>query len=234
VFTKSAAFYDAIYSWKDYQAESEKVRGLIESHSRRPVETLLDVACGTGAHMAHLKKHYLIEGLDLDPGMLAIARKRHPEVTLHEGDMTSFDLGKEFDALVCLFGSIGYLKFPERLGLAVRNFARHLRPGGVVLVEPWLTPDGYKPGSLHSLFVNEPDLRIARMNIARTEEGAAIFDWRYLVATPTDIKYFTERHELGLFTRAECTSALQNAGFNVEYDDHGFTGRGLYIAVKQS
>jgi ubiquinone/menaquinone biosynthesis C-methylase UbiE len=234
MFTKSAAFYDAIYSWKDYEAEAAKVRGLIDAHSRRPAQTLLDVACGTGAHMAHLKRHYHVEGLDLDPRMLAIARERHPEVTLHEGDMASFDLGKEFDALICLFGSIGYMKSPEPLGQTLRNFARHLRPGGVALVEPWLTPDTYKGGGLHSLFVDEPDLRIARMYMGYTEGDVAILDFRYLIGTTSGIEYFTERHELGLLTRTQYTSALQEAGFEATYDDYGFTGRGLYTAVNKA
>lgn len=49
VFTKSAAFYDALYSWKDYQGEVEKLTAVIRS--RVPdARSLLDVACGTDRH----------------------------------------------------------------------------------------------------------------------------------------------------------------------------------------
>jgi ubiquinone/menaquinone biosynthesis C-methylase UbiE len=232
MFTKSAAFYDAIYSWKDYAVESVRVRELVEEHARRPVKFLLDVACGTGAHLAHLKEHYGVEGLDLDPQMLAIAREHYPKITFHEADMADFDLGREYDAVVCLFGSIGYVKSWERLRQTAHTFARHLRPGGVAVVEPWLTPETYKGHGVHSLFVNEPDLRIARMNVGQTEGSVSILDFHYLVGTSEGVNYFTERHELGLFTHKQYRSALESAGFEVTFDEQGLVGRGLFTAVR--
>jgi ubiquinone/menaquinone biosynthesis C-methylase UbiE len=58
MFTKSVAWYDALYSWKDYEQEAERLRLFIDQHARRPVTTLLDVACGTGQHITFLKAHY--------------------------------------------------------------------------------------------------------------------------------------------------------------------------------
>ena len=40
----------------------------------KPTDTIVDVACGTGGHLTYLKHHYVAEGLDLDPNLLAIAR----------------------------------------------------------------------------------------------------------------------------------------------------------------
>jgi ubiquinone/menaquinone biosynthesis C-methylase UbiE len=74
VFTKSAAFYDAVYATKDYAGEAERVDALIKAHVRTSGKRLLDVACGTGGHLTYLKHHYVAEGLDLDPNLLAIAR----------------------------------------------------------------------------------------------------------------------------------------------------------------
>jgi ubiquinone/menaquinone biosynthesis C-methylase UbiE len=54
MFTKSARFYDAIYSFKDYAQESAKIDALIRQHSHSGGSTLLDVACGTGAHSGYL------------------------------------------------------------------------------------------------------------------------------------------------------------------------------------
>jgi ubiquinone/menaquinone biosynthesis C-methylase UbiE len=45
--------------------------------------SLLDVACGTGKHLEQLMRWYQVEGLDLDDGLLAIARERLPGVPLH-------------------------------------------------------------------------------------------------------------------------------------------------------
>src|SRR3954469_18952400 len=140
MFSRSARMYDVIYaSGRDYRREAAELDRLIQQ--RRPgARTLLDVACGTGAHLERLTS-YQAEGLDLDPEMLAVARERLPDVPFHEGDMTSFELGSRFDAVVCMFSSIGYVKTEKRLRSTIASTARHLEPGGVLVVEPWLTPD---------------------------------------------------------------------------------------------
>lgn len=232
MFTKTARFYDAIYSFKDYKRESEQVHHLIEQHKRIGSMTLLDVACGTGAHLAFLREWYNVEGLDLDDGMLAVARERFPDVVLHHGDMTDFELGKTFDVVTCLFSSIGYTRTQARLRQAAATMARHVKPGGILMVEPWLSPELFKPGHLHHLVVDQPDLIIVRMNNSLIEDGLWVMDFHYLVGTPQSIDYFTERHEMGLFTHDDYMQALRAAKLEVTHDPEGISGRGLYIGVK--
>src|SRR5437870_7577059 len=100
MFTRSAAFYDLVYSFKDYAAEAEKVRLVIDAANNSSGNRLLDVACGTGQHLHYLKEHFEAEGLDLDPALLAIARNRLPDLRFTHADMVDFDLGRRFDAIV--------------------------------------------------------------------------------------------------------------------------------------
>ena len=102
------------------------------------------MACGTGAHIPYLRDHYQIEGLDLDEGMLNVARERHPEVPFHVGDMRTFDLGKTYDVITCLFSAIAYAVTLDDLRQTAQTFARHLKPGGVVLAEGFINPDLYQ------------------------------------------------------------------------------------------
>jgi ubiquinone/menaquinone biosynthesis C-methylase UbiE len=232
MFEKTARFYDVIYSWKDYEAESKQLHELICQHKKCEGNTLLEVACGTGAHVAQLCGHYTVEGLDLDPGMVAIARERCPGITFHEASMVDFDLGRSFDAVTCLFSSIGYVRTVRRMRQAIQTMADHLEPGGVLIVEPWFAPDEWNTGNVHSLFVDQPDLKIARMNVSEREGNLSFFVLHYLVGTPEGVEYFTERHELGLFTKEEYLEAFRAAGLNVTYDDDGLMGRGLYVGVR--
>ena len=228
MFTRSARFYDAIYSFKDYATETAKVDALIKE--RNPsARTLLDVACGTGKHLEYLRERYEVEGLDLDPTLLAIAAERLADVPLHEGDMVDFDLGRRFDAAVCLFSSIGYVKTLENLERAVTSMADHLEPGGVLVVEPWLTPDVWEDGHLGAVFVDEPELKIARVNLAEREGRLSRFVFHYLVLTSEGVERFEEPHELGLFTHEEYRSAFRAARLDVEHDPEGLMGRGLYV-----
>jgi SAM-dependent methyltransferase len=179
-----------------------------------------------------LQQWYCVEGLDLDPGMLDIARERCPGVTFHQDDMVDFSLGRQFDVIVCLFSSIGYVRTVPNLRKSLAAMADHLRAGGVLFIEPWLSPAVYQAGSVHALFVDEPDLKIARMNVSDREGAISVLDFHYLVASSTDIAHFTERHELGLFSDAEYRSSVENAGLQVQYDDQGLMSRGLYIGVR--
>jgi len=234
MFSKSARFYDAIYAaiGKNYAAEVRKLRALIRQHKRSPGKALLEVACGTGCHAARLHRYYQVEGLDLDPKMLAVAREKCPGISFHQADMVDFDLGRQFDVVTCLFSSIGYVKTRVRLQQAIQAMSRHLVPGGVLLIEPWFAPDTFYPGRAHGLFVDQPDLKIARMNISRVEDGVSILDFHYLMATPRGIRHFTERHELGLFTHEEYLEAFRASGLEVVHDPEGLDGRGLYIGKK--
>jgi SAM-dependent methyltransferase len=232
VFRRSQHLYDLVYSFKDFAAEAQKLVALIEA--RRPeARSLLDVACGTGKHLAALRRRFPdAEGLDLDDGLLAVARERLPGLAFHQGDMTSFDLGRRFDVVTCLFSSIGYAMTEEGLRAAVAAMAAHLEPRGVLLVEPWLEPGDWRPGHLHLLTVDEPDVKIARGTVAGLEGTVSTMDFHYLVVTNDGVEHFTERHEAGLFTRRQMTEAFESAGLAVELDVEGLIGRGLYIATR--
>lgn len=231
MFSKSAAFYDAIYSFKNYGAEAAEVKALIEKRNAG-ARTLLDVACGTGLHLQHLAGAFDVEGIDLDAGLLEIARERIPNVPLHEGDMRSFDLGRSFDAVTCLFSSIGYVGGSDELAMTFERFAHHLNPGGVVVVEGWFSPGEWSEDHIGSVFIDNPDLKLARLNLARSRGRMSIVDFHYLIGTLDGIEHFIEPHELCLFTPEEYVAALQATGLKVEQDRDALMGRGVYIGVK--
>ena len=235
MFSKSAELYDTIYlsRGKDYAGEARSVHELVQAHLRSGGDTLLDVACGTAIHTGYLNQHYRVEGLDLDERMLAVARKKLPGIPFHQGDMLDFALNRQFDVITCLFSSIGYVKTVPNLNRALANLERHLKPGGVMVLEPWFTPDDWHPGRVHATFVDQPELKIARMNLAGQEGSLSYFVFHYLVGTPEGINTFDERHELGLFTTEEYLSAFQACGLEVIHDPRWLNGRGLFIGKKR-
>src|SRR6266542_1471726 len=124
MYTKSARFYDALYHFKDYATASKQLHALIQQYSPG-AQTLLDVGCGTGKHLECLRGYYRVEGLDLNPEMLEVARGRCPGVSFHMEDMVDFNLEYTFDVVACLFSSIGYVRTVARLNRAVASMARH-------------------------------------------------------------------------------------------------------------
>lgn len=235
-YEREAVYYDAVYEaqGKDYKKESDQIHGVIEKYKKTDGSRLLDVGCGTGGHFPYLKDWYSIEGLDIDREMLSVAKQRHPDVTFHQGDMTNFQLGEKFDAITCLFSAVGYTKTPDGLKAAISNMGQHLKPGGVLVVEPWFSPDQWKVGRSSAVFVDKPGLKVARINVSELEGKISIVKFHFLVVKDgdTDVEYFTELHELGLFTKEEYLEAFKEAGLETSHDSRGITGRGLYLGVK--
>ena len=234
MFSKSARYYDAIYAsiGKDYASEAAKTRKIIQKFKRTKGKSLLDVACGTGVHAWYLSKYYQVEGLDLDARILAAAKKKHPGIRFHRGDMVNFDLGRRYDAVVCLFSSIGYVKTKSRLQKAVTTMVRHLLPGGVLVIEPWFSAGQWHPGRTFVTQVDKPELKIVRMSLSKQRGKASLIEFHYLIGTSKGIEHSVEIHELGLFTHKEYMDAFKAAGLNVTHDPHGLDGRGLYIGQK--
>lgn len=233
MFSRSAHLYDAIYSFKDYAGEAETLRALVEERAPDS-RTLLDVACGTGKHLAELRRWYDVEGVDVDPALLAIARGRLPDVPLHEGDMITLDLGRAFDVVTCLFSSIAYVVTPERLAAATAALARHVAPGGLLVVEPWILPEQWVPDHIGAVFVDEPELKVARINShgGTPVADVLVMDLAYLVGTPGRVEHFTERHEVGMFTREQYLGAVEAAGLAAEWIEGGLIGRGLALGTR--
>jgi len=234
MFTETAELYDRFYSFKDYAAEAGRVRDFVLRAGGPGEGTLLDVACGTGGHVGPLRAHYAAEGLDLDEGLLAVARRKHPEARFHHGDMTDFDLGRRFDVVTCLFSSIGYARTAERMRAAIASMARHLAPGGALVVEPWLTPELFVTGRVHLQTYQEDALKMVRISRSWAEGVLSILEFSYLIGAPEGVRHAIERHELGMFTHEEMTDAFESCGLRVGHDPEGLIGRGLYVGVREA
>jgi SAM-dependent methyltransferase len=237
MFAQSARFYDALYSFVDYPAEADLLTQLIRENKKSPGNKVLDVACGTGQHISHLKNRFQIEGLDLEPRMLDIAKERNPDTIFHIGDMRSFTLSGKYDAILCMFSSIGFVVTIENLRRTAATFAHHLEPGGVIVVEPWVQPHAFIDGHVGAFFIDQPSLKVARINSSKVVGKSSMIHHQYLVGCDGRVEHFTEEHELGLFTNEEYLEAFQSAGLEARFQATNPKGRtlynrGLYIATK--
>jgi ubiquinone/menaquinone biosynthesis C-methylase UbiE len=115
----------------------------------RPGERVLDVACGTGVVARRAAQRVgstgKVTGLDLNPGMLALAASIPPsdpaasaEIVWQEASATSMPLADAtFDVVLC---QLGLQFFPDRPA-AVREMYRVLVPGGRLGIMVWQSID---------------------------------------------------------------------------------------------
>ena len=230
-YTSRPDLYDVEYAFKDYAAEAETLTAIVRRRLPK-ARTLLDVACGTGKHLEHLRASFECEGVDLDEGLLDVARSRLPGVPLHRADLRELDLGRRFDVVTCLFSAIGFVGSLEGLAAAARALARHVEPGGLLLVEPWITPDAWIPGRPHVLAHDAPGLALARVTLSGLRgDRFSTTEMHYVVATAAGVQHFVQLHELYLFTQDEMRAAFEAAGLAAEHDPEGLIGRGLWVCT---
>jgi trans-aconitate methyltransferase len=234
LFTRLAQYYDLIYSFKDYQKESEEIIDLIRKFKRATGNQLLDVACGTGKHLKYLVEHFDCMGLDTNPEMLKIAESHFPNTPFLTANMIDMHLNKQFDVILCLFSSIGYVKTYTNLTKTWQSFADHLNPGGIVIVEPWFSAENFKVGLPFMTTYDSENIKIARLNVSEVKDNVSILNFHYLIAKKNQpVIHLEDRHELGLFDVDKTLTIIQNAGLKAQYIKRNPNDeRGLYIGLK--
>jgi ubiquinone/menaquinone biosynthesis C-methylase UbiE len=95
---------------------------------------VLDAGCGTGRMSRYLAdRGCRVEGVDLSPGMVALARRDHPDVTFSVGSLSELPFAADQFAGVMLWYSIIHTP-PNALARVLSEPVRVLRPGGHLLV----------------------------------------------------------------------------------------------------
>lgn len=235
LYNQLAPYYDLIYAGKDYAGEARYLVRLIEKHQRSSGKELLEIACGTGRYLEFFAPGFTCTGLDLNPAMLRIARKRVKKATLVQGDMLTMKLGKQFDVVACLFSSIGYVHGSRNLRRAIRNFADHLEPGGVMLIAPWISKEDFNVGMPHLDTYESKDIKIARAVVSRLQSrDVSLINFNWMIAERNKpVRHVDDDvHELAMHSHAEFMAAMSAAGLRGRLMKGGKAGRGLYVGVK--
>ena len=190
---------------------------------------ILDVPCGQGRH-AHLlaEAGFSVDGLDYSEPLLKIARRRGTGRNLHytRGDMRKLPArwSGKFDAVVNLFTSFGFFTSPADDALVIREFARVLKPGAVLVWHGgsrdgvmarflsrdwWETTDGTIVAHERSF-----DPLSGVLEIESTWRGAAKRPGR-------------RKHRIRLYTATRLAELCADAGLIVEEAFDGFEDRPL-------
>lgn len=234
VYQHSAAAYDLLNAarGKDYPGEAAQVAALVRQRCPE-ARSLLDVGCGTGLHLVAFRElGFEVAGVELSAPMVEVAAGRLPGVEVTVADMRAFRLGRTFDAAVCLFSAIGYMPTNDDLDAAVANMADHVAPGGVLVIEPWLAPVAWHVGMVHADDAQADGLIVSRFTRSALYDNHSTIDMHYVVAAEERSWSFVEHHRLTLFDPDDYLEAFAGAGLQVEHDETGLTGRGLYVGTK--
>ncbi len=209
-YNSLAFYYDFICG--DRRRDVDILRRIIKRHKRSEGKKLLDVACGTGLEDKYLKKHYDVTGIDLNKGVLKLAKKRNPKIRYETGDMRKFRLKEKFDVITC-FDAMGYLLNIKNLRMTLKNFYNHLEKGGVLvfyiddyrerLREHDVLVTKKSKGKLHVTLIEDFHFN------KKIGDGFLIL----VVRKGNKSKVFVDKHVVGVFSISEIKKILSKIGF---------------------
>ena len=234
-YTKLAKYYDLIYDFKNYKKESEIIVNLIQKYKKTKGNNLLDAGCGTGKYLKYLNSKYNCEGFDLSSDMIEIAKSNFPEIKFTVDDMTNFSFNIQYDIIICLFSSIGYLQTLSNVKKTISNFSKHTKKGGIIIIESWLSPKDFIEGIPDLITYENNNIRIAKMEIGRVVDEKSILDMQYLIAEKDkDTIYLKDKHIMGLFEHSQIVNIMKEKGFRTKIYKYGIFGkRVLFIGIKR-
>jgi ubiquinone/menaquinone biosynthesis C-methylase UbiE len=166
-----------------------------------------------------------VDGLDYSNELLAVARKRGtgPGLRYTRGDMRKMPARwtRRFDAVLNLFTSFGFFAHPSDDIRVIREFARVLRPGGVLVwhggsrdgVMARFLPRDWWTSQDGTLFAQEREFD--SLSGVLTVHST----WR------KSSKKGTREHRLRLYTATRLSELCADAGLIVEQAYDGFNDR---------
>ena len=221
-YERFAKYYDAIYhDLVDYEGGCDFLESVFQKFASGRPSSILDMGCGTGSHALGLaRRGFAVTGLDASRGQLREARIKArgtglPVRFLH-GDMARFDLGRTFDAAICMFGGFGYLLTDRAFASHFGSVRRHLDPGGVYVFEFW-----HRPGARDryvSWVYKEKPLEIIRLDVSRVDarRSRMVMEMRFFVLDRNRVvDRFVEVHTVRLFTVPEMEALLARSRFRL-------------------
>lgn len=133
------------HAWKDF----ERFTPYLPKASR-----VLDLGCGNGRLLLHLKKEELDAylGLDQSEGLLTQARQQFPWAEFQEADIAQLPAGKKDYDVLCAIASFHHLPPADQLR-TLKTWKSYLKPGGTLILLNWnLHQKKYRGALLRSLW----------------------------------------------------------------------------------
>jgi len=234
--------YDAMHAAvKDHRKEVTRLLKRVRGAIGRDPSSWLDVGCGSGLHLQALHQAGIpnLAGADNSPAQIDGARARlaGTPVSVHLADMRDMNLPRPdagFDVVSCLFSCVGHLHDDADYLIALQRMAAHVQPRGVVIVEPWIAAEDYKPGRLDADIVDTDTGRIVRVTKHARAGDLAELEFRFVVSHDGEerIDDWTTTLRLRLRSVQQQLAMFERVFERVEFQQTGSGSRGVFLGRK--
>jgi SAM-dependent methyltransferase len=238
LYGELAEWWPTFSTPEEYREEATFFKRVLARTSTPPPRKVLELGSGGGNSAFHLKSRFAMTLVDLSPHMLAVSRALNPECEHVEDDIRTMRLGRTFDA-VFVHDAICHMTTESDLRAAMKTAFLHCRPGGAAL---------FAPDFVRETFVENVD-----HGGNDTDRGSVRFLQWTTDPNPTDTSYFVDfailirdrrgrmrvehdRHNYGLFSRADWRRLLREVGFVVRTPSSklGALGRDFFLGSRRA
>jgi len=186
---------------------------------------ILEIACGTGTLSIFLFKHgYDITGMDLSPAMLRVAAGKFKENGMPQklvaANMTSIPLKKKFDAVICLYDSLNYLKNHADFRKTVDEVFAVVKDGGIFIFDVCTLLNSQIFFSSKSMFEDFGNVKYERE--CRFHDSENIQENTFIIEC--DGARFVEKHLQRIYKLDEVSEIISGSSFKLRgiFDDITF------------
>ena len=228
IFDAYSYYYDLMYRDKDYLKEVEYIKNLLSKNNVLGND-ILEFGSGTGKHGYILSNYgYKVHGIEQSPKMLAKAKK-NINFSFQQGDISSINLNKKYDAVISLFHVISYQTKNKNLKMVFANAAKHLEIGGLFIFDFWYSPAVYKQTpSIRIKRISDEKVKITRLaepKIFHNENKVEVKYTIFVNNVMTDhTKIFQEVHPMRHFSLPELDIISNEYGFKQVKSEEFLTG----------
>jgi hypothetical protein len=235
IYSELASWWPLFSPPSHYVEEAADLLPVLIGAGGEPARTLLELGTGGGSLAHHFKGHFALTLTDRSPDMLAQSRAVNPECEHIVADMTTLDLGRQFDR-VFVHDAIMYATTLTAVQATIATAARHCRTGGGAVFVPDCVRETFQPES-HSGGEDGPDGRGLRYlqwifdpdPADDTVESAFAF---LLRETNGVVRVEMDQHRFGVFARAAWFEWLASAGFEARSHMDQWN-RDVFVCVKR-
>jgi ubiquinone/menaquinone biosynthesis C-methylase UbiE len=215
-------YKDLVWLWpimsppEDYVEEAEFLTNLIRRYSDHEPKTMLHLGCGGGHIDMTFKKHFAITGVDISPGMLAVARKLNPENVYAQGDMRNVSLDRLFDVAL-VYDAVNYMTTEADLKAVFETAYRHLSTKGIILTIVEQTPETFIQNKTKVQHRKKEDTELTYIeHFYDPDRSDSSYEtiFVYLIRKRKKLTVEIDKHICGIFPLQTWERLLRDVGFN--------------------
>lgn len=212
LYNELAPYYDLIM---DRDTEKE-IKFLNKVFSENDVESVLDIACGTGRHACPLKKKdYDVTGIDLSEKMLEQARKKC-NARFIQGDITSMSLEENYDTAIFLWSTVNLFSGKEEVKEILGEIKESLSKDGIFILDAKKKHPEEEKHDEKTLESDEVKINVKSTREYKWNSKESTYRYRVLFKEDNKEKEFVDHVQMNLYSLEELEEIIQDVGFQIQ------------------